>query len=407
MRLGIAVPERHVDAPVLDAALEATTRLDEAMLARGAPTLGAARGKVRWRPEPPGQEHFDHLGEVLRRGWGDCDDLAPWHAASLRHSGADPGARARVYRSGPRRWHAVVQRSDGRVDDPSKALGMGPGVAPGVAGAAYEPLVGGTSIGAYAINPKLAVRPTPQGLWEARADLPLNLDFIPWHRELGETPEDVAMALLHQAPVAHQAIAGVCCAGSDLADDEDVANYLQACALYNMGATPEEVAEICGEEAAGAAANSVGAIWDKVADVAKKVVKPIVKSDAAKFASVAVPGGPAAWMAMKGGLSAAEAKGGVFKKARGAFGGAARGAVDYFDNPMVKVARKALPFVEPVASKAEDFARMASKIDREKKKKRAKSAVKQRSRGRKGGGKSRKVSMNRGGSGIREVIVRA
>ena len=35
MRINVAVPESHVEAPVLDAALESVTRLNQAMLAKG------------------------------------------------------------------------------------------------------------------------------------------------------------------------------------------------------------------------------------------------------------------------------------------------------------------------------------------------------------------------------------
>lgn len=129
MRIRLGVPRdanRDEKEAILNAALESVTQADLAQLARGAPTAreGIARG-VRWKPEPPGDEHFDLAGTVLKRGWGDCDDLAPWHAASLRLTGEDPEAYAFVRPSGPNRWHAVVQRSDGRVDDPSKAAGMG------------------------------------------------------------------------------------------------------------------------------------------------------------------------------------------------------------------------------------------------------------------------------------------
>ena len=127
MRVNVAIPEAHVDAPVLNAALESVTRLNEEMLAQGeVPTFtdGLKEG-IKWKPEPPGDEHFDHAATVLRRKWGDCDDLAPWQAASLRHTGEDPEARAIVRRSGPKRWHAIVRRGDGSIDDPSKAAGMG------------------------------------------------------------------------------------------------------------------------------------------------------------------------------------------------------------------------------------------------------------------------------------------
>jgi len=126
VRIRLAVPDSAVKPDVLDAALEAVTRTDEHLLDQGSvPTAEQAivRG-VRWQPEPPGDEHFDTAETVLARGHGDCDDLAPWHAASLRHTGTDPGAKAVVTPTGPNRWHAVVQRSNGTIEDPSAEAGM-------------------------------------------------------------------------------------------------------------------------------------------------------------------------------------------------------------------------------------------------------------------------------------------
>jgi hypothetical protein len=64
---------------------------------------------------------------ILRDGWGDCDDLACWHAAELRHRGHAatpwivPGGRAA-------RFHVIVRVRDAagrwRMSDPSAALGM-------------------------------------------------------------------------------------------------------------------------------------------------------------------------------------------------------------------------------------------------------------------------------------------
>lgn len=124
MRIRVAVPEKYVSPAVINAALEAVTRVNHAMIEQGdAPTFDPRHG-VRWRPENFGDEHFDHAGIVLSRGWGDCDDLAPWRAASLRASGEDPGAVAIAVPSGPDMYHAIVRRSDGSNDDPSVAAGM-------------------------------------------------------------------------------------------------------------------------------------------------------------------------------------------------------------------------------------------------------------------------------------------
>lgn len=126
MRIRIAVPEAFAHPDVIDAALEAVTRLDDHMIRAGqSPTSHEliAAG-AHWRPEDPGDEHFDHGGTIARRGHGDCDDWAPLHAATLRASGEDPSARARVVPSGPQTYHAIVERGDGAIDDPSIAAGM-------------------------------------------------------------------------------------------------------------------------------------------------------------------------------------------------------------------------------------------------------------------------------------------
>ena len=80
MRVNVAIPEAQVTKPVLDAALESVTRLNEQLLEGGHPTFQAALKKqgIQWKPEPPGQEHFDHAGIVAHRGHGESSDLAPW-----------------------------------------------------------------------------------------------------------------------------------------------------------------------------------------------------------------------------------------------------------------------------------------------------------------------------------------
>jgi hypothetical protein len=126
MRIRLAIPEEHVEPGVINATLEAVTRLDESLIRSGqSPTSHEAlRGGAVWHPEPPGDEHFDHGATIAQRGWGDCDDWAPLHAATLRATGEDPGASAIVIPSGPNLWHALVKRSDGSTDDPSEWAGM-------------------------------------------------------------------------------------------------------------------------------------------------------------------------------------------------------------------------------------------------------------------------------------------
>ncbi len=304
MRINVAIPEANVKKPVLDAALEAVTRLNEDMLKQGQTQTSdqLIQQGATWKPEPPGQEHFDNGAIIGKRGHGDCDDWAPLHAATLRVTGEDPEARAIVKRSGAKRWHAVVQRSDGSIDDPSLAAGMpGPGAQHGVRGAwlpvMYRSGRGAASRvhgvdGAYINMPQLAMRPiaSREGQiesWQARADLP-------WHWQPGTSPTDIAMVSLHRSPVSDQAVAGAARNAfrlglSNGADPEQL-KRLSALEDACNGATWEELAETYGPDHATAAGAIVGGFFGKafraIKKVAKKAAGPLLKG-ALSF----VPGG--------------------------------------------------------------------------------------------------------------------
>jgi hypothetical protein len=132
--VSIVLPVRG--APGIQNACDVAT-MANAMYLQGAgpnfPRLYA--GRIRYEREPrgiggrlgvdvSGEERFDSVPIVAARGWGDCDDLAPWRAAELRVSGEDPHARCAVVHVGRNKWHIVVRRGDGSYEDPSAALGM-------------------------------------------------------------------------------------------------------------------------------------------------------------------------------------------------------------------------------------------------------------------------------------------
>jgi len=83
---------------------------------------------VRYQEEPDGQiESFDSIPAILARGWGDCDDLAPWRVAELRAMGEKAKIRIQWKMnviSGTKMFHIVVRRADGTIEDPSAILGM-------------------------------------------------------------------------------------------------------------------------------------------------------------------------------------------------------------------------------------------------------------------------------------------
>ncbi len=72
---------------------------------------------VRYRREHPGDEEWLTIPEVLKRGHGDCEDLATWRAAET--GGVAVPLRTR---SG---WHIVTRLPNGTWEDPSRVLGMG------------------------------------------------------------------------------------------------------------------------------------------------------------------------------------------------------------------------------------------------------------------------------------------
>jgi len=301
MRVNIAIPEANVTKPVLDGALEAVTRLNEELIRTGvSPTSHQLIEQgARWQPEKPGDEHFDHGGLISERGHGDCDDWAPLHAATLRVTGEDPEAMAVVRKSGPKRWHAVVQRSDGSEDDPSLAAGMpDPARRVGVRGAWVPAMFRHRGLsdvsGAYIAKPDLALRPIVDRwgqteAWQARADLP-------WHwAPPGASPTDVAMASLHASPVSDQAVVGALrgayrlghssgCASPEAL--ERVAAIADACS----GASWEDLAEIYGPEHATAAGAVVGSFFGRALKGLGRVAKGAVKF-VAKPALSLIPGG--------------------------------------------------------------------------------------------------------------------
>lgn len=91
----------------------------------GNPTLpvpGLYHSGVVYRPEPPGREQWLPVTDVYARGHGDCEDIAAIRIAEDRVSGADPGARPLIVKTGRNRYHAQVLHSDGSVEDPTKIL---------------------------------------------------------------------------------------------------------------------------------------------------------------------------------------------------------------------------------------------------------------------------------------------
>lgn len=112
------------DAIALECALEGLTALNFAMLMNAKAAGGAVpslyESGVRYQREPKGQERWLTIPELYSLGAGDCEDLATARAAELRTTGEL--ARAKVVQTPRGSYHAVVERADGSIEDPSLVL---------------------------------------------------------------------------------------------------------------------------------------------------------------------------------------------------------------------------------------------------------------------------------------------
>lgn len=111
---------------VLRLLLEALVAHNAAYLRAHPDTPGIFESGVRYQLDDPRRETWKDIAETLSLGAGDCKDLVAWRLAELRTLG-EHGAAPRVefYTLGDRQLHHVtVRRANGRIEDPSRALGL-------------------------------------------------------------------------------------------------------------------------------------------------------------------------------------------------------------------------------------------------------------------------------------------
>lgn len=110
------------DSPlILEAVLEGFVQAAAAEIAAGiVPPFPDP--PLRYVEESEGQERWKLPHEVLADGQGDCEDLCFWEAAGMRVLGEDPTATVRLVKTGFKKLHAIVLRSDGSISDPSARL---------------------------------------------------------------------------------------------------------------------------------------------------------------------------------------------------------------------------------------------------------------------------------------------
>lgn len=108
--------------------LDATLKIDRLYLATHPRTPSIYSAGVVYRNEDPrqGYEDFAIIPAIIARGWGDCDDLAPWRCAELQEAGENAKIRIQWKRLPVKGklFHIVVRRENGQIEDPSRRLGM-------------------------------------------------------------------------------------------------------------------------------------------------------------------------------------------------------------------------------------------------------------------------------------------
>lgn len=112
----------------IEAVLEGVVRLNIALMRfadeRGVELPPLYSSGVRYRREPRGREWWQSAPDVLAvatRRSGDCEDLAAYRAAELRYWDGEL-ARVVILRTARGSFHAVVEREDGTLEDPSRVL---------------------------------------------------------------------------------------------------------------------------------------------------------------------------------------------------------------------------------------------------------------------------------------------
>jgi hypothetical protein len=83
---------------------------------------------VTYEEEEGERDDWTDIAETRALGVGDCEDLASWRIAELRvrarEAAAIPYVSARIVGGNRTVFHVAVRRADGRIEDPSRVLGM-------------------------------------------------------------------------------------------------------------------------------------------------------------------------------------------------------------------------------------------------------------------------------------------
>ncbi len=107
--------------------LEALTQINITWLKAYPKTPTLYESKVIYFFDPRYLDAWKDIPTIIKDGQGDCEDLACWRLAEIHKAGirgARPFLRWRKNPKGGYTYHVLVRWPDGRIEDPSMALGM-------------------------------------------------------------------------------------------------------------------------------------------------------------------------------------------------------------------------------------------------------------------------------------------
>jgi hypothetical protein len=119
MRMTCDLPDH---AAAVEALLEGFVRCCALIISSGLAPADPRGAGVVYKLEPAGEEDWKLPHNVIKDGWGDCEDIAGWRAGGLRATGEDPDATVKVAKTGKNKLHAIVMRGDGTTEDPCKEM---------------------------------------------------------------------------------------------------------------------------------------------------------------------------------------------------------------------------------------------------------------------------------------------
>lgn len=106
--------------------MDALAKVNVAYLIQHPNTPPLYESKVKYYFDPNAPDPWQDIPSTIRKGYGDCEDLACWRIAEYRVKGIDarPLIRWRKKPNGAYTYHALVRLPDGRTEDPSISMGM-------------------------------------------------------------------------------------------------------------------------------------------------------------------------------------------------------------------------------------------------------------------------------------------